>query len=211
MLEILYSDSNIAVIIKPAGISSEHTDKNSGAADLLKEQLKTEVYPVHRLDLTTGGVMVYALNKKSAGYLSRAIEEKRVVKQYLAITDGIPKEDKAVLKDLLYRDKQKNKTFVVKRMRKGVKDAECEYEIIKKSESRALIKVRLFTGRTHQIRVQFASRKTPLTGDGKYGSRTNTDTIALWSYALTIQNPTNGKTETYTKEPDFSKSPWNLI
>ena len=211
MLEILYSDSNVAVIIKPAGISSEHTDNNSGAVDLLKKQLQTEVYPVHRLDITTGGVMIYALNKKSAGYLSKAIAEKRVEKQYLALTDKIPKEDKAVLKDLLYRDRQKNKTFVVKRMRKGVKNAECEYEVLKKNESHALIKVRLFTGRTHQIRVQFASRKTPLTGDGKYGSRTNSDGTALWSYSLSFPNPSSGKTETYSKEPDFSKNPWNLI
>ena len=186
MLNILFTDGDIAVIEKPAGISSENTAEANGAPDILKSQLASEIYTVHRLDIRTGGVMIYAKTKKAAAKLSEEINNGIVKKEYLAITDGVPESDCGEYYDLLYRDKRQGKTYVVKRNRNGVKDAKLAYEVIRKDAVHALIKIRLYTGRTHQIRVQFGSRKTPITGDGKYGSRTNSPTIALWSHGLSF-------------------------
>lgn len=211
MLNILFEDGDIAVIEKPVGISSENTAKSDGAPDILKEQLSSEIYTVHRLDIKTGGVMIYAKTKKAAAKLSEEINQNIFSKEYIAITDGVPETDRGEYYDLLYRDKRQGKTYVVKRNRNGVKNAKLAYEVIRKDAVHALVKIRLYTGRTHQIRVQFASRKTPITGDGKYGSRTNSPTIALWSHGLSFLHPITGEKMKFTSNPDFGTKPWNLI
>ena len=211
MIKILYSDDDIAVIEKPEGISSEHTPSSDGIPDMLAKQLSRQIYTVHRLDITTEGVMVYARTKNAAAKLSDSITKNQLTKIYLAVTDGCPENNSGFYTDFLYRDKRKNKTYIVKRMRNGVKEAKLEYSVIRKNNEHALIKVKLYTGRTHQIRVQFASRKTPLCGDGKYGSRTNSPSIALWSHILTFIHPSTGEEMTFTSEPNFNMKPWNLI
>ena len=110
---------------------------------------------------------------------------------------------------MLFKDSRKNKTFVVKRERKGVKEAVLRYEVVSESNKHALVKVFLETGRSHQIRVQFASRKTPLTGDGKYGSRDNRCSVALWSHSLKFVHPFTKKEVCVSSLPDSETYPWN--
>ena len=208
--KILYSDKDIAVCIKSSGLDSE---KDMPA--MLSEQLnKAEAFCVHRLDMAVGGVMVYALNKKAAAGLSNQIASQQMKKEYLAIVQGCPEDKSGVLRDLLFRDRAKNKSYVVKRKRAGVKDAELEYECVERAGDKTLLHITLHTGRSHQIRVQFSSRKMPLVGDVKYGSVYKDCPISLWSHALSFKHPGSGKTmhfealppaEHYWKEFDYIK------
>lgn len=201
MLKILYVDSQIVVCVKPAGVLSQDVGERS-MPQLLKQQLGVEyVGVVHRLDKEVGGVMVYALSQKAAADLSRAVQEHRLEKIYEAVLRGVPEEPSAVLEDLLFHDKNRNKTYVVNRQRKGVKDAKLEYEVLKAGKDRALIRVRLHTGRTHQIRVQFASRGIPLVGDGKYGGKEPGVPLCLWSCQLSFAHPVTKKPMTFSQEP----------
>lgn len=194
MLTVLYKDENIAVIIKPVGLISEDGGEGESVMPLIRKELgATEVYPVHRLDRGVGGVMVYALNKKSAAALSSAVQNGGMKKTYLAIANGIPTEEKGVMCDLLFKDSRKNKSYVVSRERKGVKKASLEYEVIKTLGERTLVRILLHTGRSHQIRVQFSSRRMPLVGDGKYGAADNEKMLYLFSHALSFPNPQSGE------------------
>lgn len=194
-MEILYSDRDIAVCVKPVGLNSE-----ADAPNALKEQLGGEFFTVHRLDQNVGGVMVYARNKAAAAELSRAIQSGEMVKEYFALIHGAPAES-GVLEDLLWKDSSKNKVFVVKRERKGVKKAKLEYKTLRQGED-SLIHIRLHTGRSHQIRVQFASRGFPLVGDHKYGARDGFSAPFLFSCKLTF--PFKGKTLTFEATPDWA-------
>lgn len=199
MLEILYSDHDIAVIIKPAGVLSE--DGEGSVCELIRESLGVEkVYPIHRLDRDVGGVMVYALSKKAAASLSRAVAENALEKVYLAVVHGTPAEKCGVYSDLLFKDSKKNKSFVVKRERKGVRYAELSYEVLTAAVDRSLVRVKLHTGRSHQIRVQFSSRGMPLFGDRKYGAQDEEKQIALFSHSLTFPHP-SGKNMTFSVTP----------
>ena len=141
MLEILYSDGKIVVCVKPAGVLSQDAGEGS-MPDLLRKELSVpDVFPIHRLDREVGGVMVYALEQKSAAFLSRAVQERRLEKRYLAVLRGVPEKVEAVLEDLLFHDKIKNKTYVVNRVRKGVKDAKLDYRVIRTEGDRALVQV----------------------------------------------------------------------
>lgn len=194
-MEILYSDKEIAVCLKPLGVDSE---KELPA--LLAEALGGQIFPVHRLDKNVGGCMVYARTKQAAAALSKAIQEGAMVKEYLALVHGTPPEA-GDWQDLLWKDSQKNKVFVVKRERKGVKQARLEFTRLTAGES-SLVRIRLHTGRSHQIRVQFASRGYPLVGDHKYGARDDSDTPMLFSCALTF--PYQGKTMHFEAMPDWA-------
>ena len=200
-MEILYADKHIAVCVKPAGSLSQDAGENS-VPSMLRQQLGAEeIHVVHRLDREVGGVMVYALTKKAAAGLSKAVQEHQLKKIYHAVLRGIPSEPSGMLEDLLFHDKTKNKTYVVNRVRKGVKDAKLEYTLLQTAGERALVRICLHTGRTHQIRVQFARRKLPLVGDGKYGGREAGSTIGLWSTELTFPHPITGITMTFTTRP----------
>ena len=185
MIEILSQGGGFAVCIKPVGIASQG-DSPDQLPQLLSAQLHTPVYPVHRLDQAVGGVMVFGTTKPGAARLTQAMQEGRLQKEYLAVLGKRPAADAGELCDLLFHDRFKNKTYVVSRARKGVKEASLSYKVLAEADGACLVHVRLHTGRTHQIRVQFASRGCPLLGDGKYGSRTNAASPALWSYALTL-------------------------
>ncbi len=193
-MEILYSDENIIVLIKPVGIDSE-----KGVPEALKTQFGGEIFTVHRLDLNVGGVMVYARNKKTAADLSRAIQDGAMIKEYIACVHGTPPE-KDIWEDLLWKDSRKNKVFVVKRMRGGVKKAKLEFVRLTLGET-SQVKIRLHTGRSHQIRVQFASRGFPLVGDHKYGSRDERTAPMLYSGNLTF--PYKNKTVSFESTPDW--------
>lgn len=191
-MEILHLDDNIIVIIKPVGLDSE-----SEVPKALSEEFGGEVFTLHRLDKNVGGVMVYARNKKTAAILSKAIQQGEMVKEYLAKVHGTPAESDT-FEDLLFKDSRKNKVFVVKRQRAGVKKAKLEYRRITEGEE-SLVHVRLYTGRSHQIRVQFASRGYPLVGDHKYGSKSEVKAPMLFSHRITF--PYMGKEVTFTATP----------
>ncbi len=193
-MELLYSDKNIFVIIKPVGLDSE---KDVPAK--LREDFGGEVFTLHRLDKNVGGVMVYARNKATAAALSKAIQNGEMVKVYLAMVHGTPEEE-GVFEDFLFKDSKKNKVFVVKRQRKGVKKAKLEYTLLKGGEE-SLVKIRLHTGRSHQIRVQFSSRGFPLVGDHKYGSKSEVKEPLLFSHQITF--PYKGENLTFSATPNF--------
>ena len=193
-MEILYSDRNIAVIVKPMGLDSEHD-----VPEALKEQLGGEFFPIHRLDQNVGGVMVFARTKQAAASLSKAVQEGTMVKEYVAMVHGTPPEN-GDWTDLLFKDSTKNKVFVVKKERRGVKKARLEFKRLTESET-SLVRIRLHTGRSHQIRVQFASRGLPLVGDRKYGGKDNTPAPMLFSCKLTF--PYGKQTVEFEKLPDW--------
>lgn len=210
MIEILFADKQIAVCVKPVGVLSQ-CDGEEDMVILLKKQLGGEIFPVHRLDRNVGGVMVFARTAKAAASLSSQIQNGGFVKRYLAAVHGIPSPASGEMTDLLFRDSRSGKTFVVGRPRKGTKEARLAYSTIDSAEGNSLVLVRLFTGRTHQIRVQFASRKMPLLGDGKYGSRDGKCEIALWSHRVSFRHPVNSEQMSYSSYPDTEKDPWNLF
>lgn len=212
-LKILYEDEDITVCEKPQGILSEDgADGEKGLIGLLFERAGKPLHLLHRLDRNVGGVMVFANNKKSAAMLSSDISGGRFFKEYTAVVDGEPESDSGIYKDLLFKDSRKNRSYVVNRMRKGVREASLEYTVLKKSNGKSMVRVLLHTGRTHQIRVQFASRKTPLTGDIKYGSRDRNGVgIALHSYRITFYHPSTKEKMTFTSQPDFGVYPWNIF
>ena len=219
-MEILEQNAAYVVCVKPAGIPSQGEGPEAMPARLAAELralsaqpaahppaqpaagpsaspaepslgLHGEIYPVHRLDQAVGGVMVYARTKQAAAALSRAIQEGRMEKEYLAVLTKPMAEPHGTLRDLLYHDRVKNKTYVVKRKRNGVKEAVLDYD----------------TGRTHQIRVQFAARGCPLAGDGKYGGRGSAP--LLWSYRLSFPDPRDGRMQTFEKSPE--NPPWEAL
>ena len=192
MISILHQDNNIVVCIKPVGLDSEHD---------LPAALGGEIYAVHRLDKNVGGLMVYARNKATAADLSRQIQAGKFVKEYVALVEGQPPES-GDWEDLLFKDSRKNKVFVVNRQRTGVKLARLSYWTIEEGEQ-SLVRVRLHTGRSHQIRVQFSSRGYPLVGDHKYGSRASEKEIHLFSCYL--QFSVNGKPCHFSAMPSWVK------
>ena len=172
---------------------------------LLAAQLGGEFFCVHRLDRDVGGVMVYARTADAAAALSAAVAARRVKKTYLAVCCGAPEQSSGTLRDLLYHDRARNKTYVVQRQRRGVKEAVLDYTVLAAAETDAgpltLLRIALGTGRSHQIRVQFASRRLPLAGDAKYGSPVRTGGIALWSEALRFAHPETGEMLEFEARP----------
>lgn len=205
-MEILFEDEYITVAIKPPDALSEQTASQDGFADLLAKRNPNEyVGVIHRLDRGVGGVMVYARTPFAAARLSAAVQERTLKKEYLAIVHGEPQSSTGRLCDLLFHDRFKNKTFVVDRARKGVKEAILDYEVQDSIEHPeegrlSLIRISLLTGRTHQIRVQFSSRGTPLLGDRKYGAPSH-GVIGLFSHAITFPHPKTGKRMTFSANP----------
>ena len=191
IMEILYSDKHYTVIVKPVGMDSEHD---------VPAALGGEIYPIHRLDKNVGGVMVFARTKKAAAELSKAVQEGTMVKEYVAMVHGTPPET-GDWEDFLFKDSRKNKVFAVKKERKGVKYARLEFRRLTEGET-SLVRIRLHTGRSHQIRVQFSSRGFPLVGDHKYGSRDEHTEPMLFSCRITF--PWNGEIKVYQALPDWA-------
>ena len=195
-MEILFYDHDLAVCVKPVGLDSE-----AQVPAELKRALGGEIFPVHRLDKNVGGVMVYARTKQAAATLSRAVQDGAMVKEYVAMVHGLPQES-GDWEDLLWKDSSKNKVYVVKRKRGGVKEARLTFRRLTDNDP-ALVAVRLYTGRSHQIRVQFASRGFPLAGDRKYGGKDDFPSPMLYSCRLTFS--LNGKPYTFESRPDWAQ------
>jgi 23S rRNA pseudouridine1911/1915/1917 synthase len=209
-IEILYSDKNIAVCVKPVGFSSEDTKDSPCVPEALRDNLHVkDIFTLHRLDVGVGGVMVYALNKSAGAKMSALISENKMKKEYSSLVYGVPDPQNGVMEDFLFKDSRKNKTFVVDRERKGVKKARLFYDTVctyeKEGKTVSLVHITLDTGRSHQIRAQFSSRKMPLVGDGKYGAKDNEKNIALASVRISFTSPFDGKELVFEKQAEFHK------
>lgn len=212
-LRILYEDNFIAIALKPVGVLSEDSETAACMPALLREHYRTAgkndyIATVHRLDKVVGGVMVFSRKPHVTGKLTGMIARHEITKEYLAVLRGHPEKEADTLTDLLFRDAAHNKSYVVQRMRKGVREAKLDYRELGRTDELTLVRVHLHTGRTHQIRVQFSSRGLPLMGDGKYGSRDNRCTAALWACRLTF--PWNGEDQVFSCPPPET-FPWTLF
>ena len=214
-LTILYEDAHLVICLKPPGVLSEDSEKGRCMPALLREHYRAQgkndyIATVHRLDKIVGGVMVFSRRRQVTGMLTAAIARHEITKEYLAVLRGHPEKAEDTLTDLLFRDAAHNKSYVVKRMRKGVREARLSYREIARTDALSLVRIQLHTGRTHQIRVQFASRGLPLLGDIRYGSRDERCTAALWSYRLALRHPVTGKTVDVSALPPEGY-PWQLF
>ena len=207
-MRILYQDQDVLVCIKPPRILS--TDEPGGLPELLRQamgDLKADVRTVHRLDRVVGGVMVLARNPKAASELSRQVREDEFQKEYLAVIHGAPEQPAGCLTDLLFRDKARKMTMVVSEPSKDVQPAALQYWVLNQAQEMSRVKVLLETGRTHQIRVQFASRGMPLVGERKYSTLEDPCQIALWSHRIGFTHPVTGEKMEFIEEPP-AEYPW---
>ena len=209
-IKVIYEDKYIVLAEKPVGVLSEESGNKRSMPLLLKEYFaakneRADIFTLHRLDKNVGGLMIFARNPKSASILAGNIASRDFEKKYLAVIYGRPEPESGEMRDLLLHDASHNKTYIVDRMRKGVREAVLTYETLESGEENGktltLVRVTLGTGRTHQIRVQFASRKLPLVGDGRYGSADGGDTPALCSHCLAFDHPKTGKRMEFTSKP----------
>lgn len=209
MVEILYQDADIVVCVKPPRVLS--TDEPGGLPELLRQQLGTKDFrTVHRLDRVVSGLMVVARNATAASELSRQIREDGFGKEYLAVVHGCPEKGNHRLTDLLVRDKARKMTMVAKEPGKDVLPAALRYETLGCNQELTCVHIWLETGRTHQIRVQFASRGFPLVGERKYAQLNDECEIALWSYRLTFCHPKTGEPMAFAKNPP-AVYPWTAV
>ena len=195
-MEYLYQDAQIVLCVKPVGLDSEKE-----LPEAIVQELGGQIFPVHRLDKNVGGLMVFARTSQAAAALSKAIQQGNLVKEYVALVHGVPPES-GDWSDLLWKDSSKNKVYVVKRERRGVKPARLEFTRLTAQEP-CLVRIRLHTGRSHQIRVQFASRGYPLVGDHKYGARDECSVPMLFSCGLTF--PHKGAQLHFEKLPQWAR------
>ena len=210
-MELIYVDDDILVCLKPSRVLS--TDEPGGVPDLAREALgdmSADVRTVHRLDRVVSGLMVLARNAGAASELSRQIRDNEFEKEYLAVVHGTPAESSGTLRDLLGRDKARKMTFVASEPAKGVQEAVLDYSVLNLAEEMSRIRIRLHTGRTHQIRVQFASRSMPLVGERKYSELNDPCEIALWSYRIAFTHPVTGKKMEFSHNPP-DVFPWTVV
>lgn len=210
VIDVRYLDERVLVCIKPSGVLS--TDEDGGLPQLLQEQLGLEHRPrtVHRLDRVVGGLMVLARGAKAASVLSGQVMSHSFGKEYLAVIHGCPLPPQGTLTDLLGRDKARKMTYVAECPGKDVRPAELEYELLGEAEGLSLVRIRLITGRTHQIRVQFSSRGMPLVGERKYSTQDDPCAIALWSAKVSFDHPFTGQSMEFQAEPP-REWPWTLF
>ena len=210
-MELIHVDRDIVVCIKPPRVLS--TDEPGGLPDLVREALgdpNANIRTVHRLDRVVSGLMVLARTRKSASELSRQIRDGEFDKEYLAVLHGIPAEDKGTLRDLLLRNKEEKKTYVVQEPGKDVQEAILNFELLSKREALSKVRIELVTGRTHQIRAQFSGRDLPLVGDQKYSLYNDDCEIALWSHKIAFNHPFTGKRMEFIQEPP-EVYPWTEV
>lgn len=208
-MEIVYCDKDIVVCVKPARVLS--TDEPGGLPELLRAELgTTDFRTVHRLDRVVSGLMVVARNARAASDLSGQIREGRFEKEYLAVVHGRPEKESGKLEDLLLRDKARKMTLVATEMAKDVQPAALRYQCLSSQNDMSRVRIQLETGRTHQIRVQFASRGMPLVGERKYAVLDDPCEIALWSCRLAFTHPATRQHMEFAKEPP-NVYPWTHV
>ena len=208
-MDIIYQDKDILVCVKPAGVLS--TDEPGGLPEMIRQALgdpNANVRTVHRLDRMVSGLMVLARRSKAASELSRQIREGEFGKEYMAVCHGDLQDDHGEFRDLLLRNKQERKTYIVPETGKDVQEAILEYWVLNRAENLTRVRIKLHTGRTHQIRAQFSGKGLPLVGDKKYGLPEDDCQIALWSCRLTFKHPYSGKPMEFSMEPP-QVYPWS--
>ena len=211
MIEVCYQDEEVLICVKPARVLS--TDEPGGLPELLRLQLgqpQGDLRTVHRLDRVVSGLMVLARNPAAASELSRQVREGEFQKSYYAVVHGIPEKERDTLEDLLGRDKARKMTYVAEQPGKGIQQASLSYRLLDSIQSFAKLEIRLHTGRTHQIRVQFASRGFPLVGERKYSTLDDPCEIALYSQGIGFRHPVSGNWMQFRHEPPEAY-PWNLF
>ena len=195
-MNIIFQNENLIVCEKPEGVLSQFDEKKENMVSLLTDITRCDVFPVHRLDKPSSGIMVYAKDNKTACILSEQIRNGDFIKKYLVCVHSKPSKE-GIMTDFLFFDKKADKSYVVKKERKGVKKAELEYKTLEsaviENQTYSLVNVLLKTGRTHQIRAQFASRKMPVAGDRRYGAKDNFKSLALFSSQISFKNPVNNE------------------
>ena len=211
-IRILYEDPYLVLCVKPVGVLSEDSPSGACMPGLLREHYRAlgqndYIATVHRLDRLVGGVMLFSRRRDVTGKLTAAVAEHRVAKEYLAVLRGTPAQDEATLTDLLFRDAAHNKSYVVKRMRKGVRQASLSYTVQGEADGLTLVRVPLHTGRTHQIRVHMASIHHPVAGDPVYGPHnciTSLHGQCLHAKTLGFVHPITGEQLRFDSElPDY--------
>lgn len=208
-MELIYQDRDIIVCVKPPRVLS--TDEPGGMPELIRKALgdeNTNVRTVHRLDRVVSGLMVFARSARMASELSRQIREDEFQKEYLAVVRGQPKDEDRLV-DLLLRNKEERKTYIVTQPGKDVQEAILTYQVQSRTEAFSRVRIQLLTGRTHQIRAQFSGRGYPLVGDRKYSTQEDECEIALWSYRLAFKHPYSGKPMEFILEPP-AVYPWTV-
>ena len=218
MIPILYEDKYLVVCVKPVGVlSAPEPGRRRNMPELLQKQTGAyKIDIIHRLDQPVGGVMVYSKSGKVTPTLYRQMAGHRITKEYLAVICGVSPKPTDRLEDWLLKDTARCKSRVVAPGTRGAKDAALTYRVLATVREGGvpltLVKVRLHTGRTHQIRVQFSSRRMPLLGDEKYGGRAAEALhgLGLWSYRLAFSHPVTGKPTDYTCPPP-AEYPWSLF
>lgn len=207
-MKIIHQNVHYIIVCKAAGEDSEHdvpgllADAVGGTASMY--------YPVHRLDRAASGLLVLARDRDTAAYLSQLVAEGGLHKTYLCVVPGVPEASSGTMKDLLYKDHMKQKMYPVKRKRNGVKEAELRYQVVETTNMASLVEVTLQTGRFHQIRCQFAARKMPLFGDGKYGSRQHCPHLALFCNTLSFYDEAEKQERRFESKP-LEERPWTFF
>ncbi len=198
-IPVLFEDNHILVVLKPQNMPVQQDI--SGDDDLLtvlKNYIKQKYNKegnaflglVHRLDRTTGGIMVFARNSKCAARLSKAFADREIKKNYLAVTCGSPRAKSGTLVNYLKKNASNNTVYVATQLTEDAKRAELSYKVLDSTPLTALVKVNLETGRSHQIRVQFSAINTPIFGDARYGGdKYGKHNLALWAYKLCFSHP----------------------
>lgn len=221
MLNVIYEDNHILVVVKPQNIPcQEDESKDSDLLSMCKQYLK-ETYNkpgnvycglVHRLDRPTGGVMVFAKTSKAAARLSEQLKTEQFEKKYLAVTVGSPTVNTDYLVHYLKKNPASNIVNIVPQTTEGAKRAELRYKVLDANNKLALLEVEIFTGRSHQIRVQLNSIGNPIFADAKYGGDiVKGQNMALWAYKLSFKHPVQDKVLNFTVYPPVEEMPWNLF
>lgn len=216
-LNVLYEDNHLIVVLKPQNVpTQEDESKDKDMLNMVKDYIKEKyekpgnVYVglVHRLDRPTGGVMVFAKTSKAASRLSEQIKNGDMSKKYLAVVDGVPKVKSGKLVNYLLKNEKTNTVNVVPQLTQGAKYAELAYKTLDTENGVSLVDIDLFTGRSHQIRVQFKNINCPVYGDAKYGKKSSNNKLALWSYYLKFTHPVSKNSMVFKVYPPVEETPW---
>ena len=221
MINVLYEDNQVLVVQKPQNVpTQEDESEDEDLLSMCKQYIKEKYNKpgnvflglVHRLDRPTGGVIVFARNSKSAKRLSEQIQNGTLKKTYIAIVEGEPRKRLAHLTNYLKKDEKKNKVFICPESEDGAKRADLEYTVLDTVNDLSLLQVKLFTGRSHQIRVQLSTIGNPIASDVKYGAKERgTKKLSLWAYKLEFEHPTKGEKMTFISLPNEKDDPWKYF
>lgn len=222
MLDVIFEDNHILVVVKPQNIPSQEDESmDENMVSLVKKYLKEKynkpgnVYVglVHRLDRPTGGIMVFAKTGKASARLTEQLQSGDMKKTYLTVVNGNPKEDEKELVNYLKKNMRENLVSVVPELTSGAKKAILNYQVLEKQDKVSLVAIRLKTGRSHQIRVQMKHIGHPVFGDARYGGDilSKGHNLALWAYKLEFNHPVTKDKLSFTVFPPEDKIPWKVF